>query len=249
MKGHSFPLLCASSADVVYRVYFKTIRTPTNGDILSFLYRILETDTDLIPNVVCQIITLDNLPSPIGLIMRSTRDFKNVKAIKILYCALVRSKLEYCSNVWLPATQKESKKLEVVQNYFLRYLYFKIKKIGCPRETHSCVLRDVTGMTSLFLRRDVFVLVFLYKLVNNIIDCTTLLDMIQIRVPSLSNVRHQAFFYVSNFITTKYQCFVFNYGFCLFNKLYKNNVPLDFFVQNQTQFKKICYDSLVVNNN
>ena len=38
----------------------------------------------------------------LGLIKRTCRDFDDCKTLRTLYCALVRSNLEYCSLIWPP---------------------------------------------------------------------------------------------------------------------------------------------------
>ena len=48
----------------------------------------------------------------LGLIKRSCRDFEDRKTKRTLYCALVRSNLEYCSVLWSPYTKKGIEKLE-----------------------------------------------------------------------------------------------------------------------------------------
>ena len=51
----------------------------------------------------------------LGLIKRTCRDFDDRKTLRTLYCALVRSNLEYCFVIWFPYTKKGIEKLEKVQ--------------------------------------------------------------------------------------------------------------------------------------
>ena len=61
----------------------------------------------------------------LGFIKRVTHDFTNLKALNVLYNSLVRSRLEFCAQVWNPSTATHIQKLEQVQKKFLRYLSFK----------------------------------------------------------------------------------------------------------------------------
>jgi hypothetical protein len=56
----------------------------------------------------------------LGLIMRSCNNFDNHLALKSLYCAFVRSILNYNSIIWSPCTSGLIHSLEVIQNRFLR---------------------------------------------------------------------------------------------------------------------------------
>jgi hypothetical protein len=62
----------------------------------------------------------------LGFIFRNTSDFTNTISIKSLFYAFVRSKLEYCSVVWMPYNQVYISLLEKIQRKFAKYMYFKI---------------------------------------------------------------------------------------------------------------------------
>ena len=57
-----------------------------------------------------------------GLIIRTCRDFDDRKALTTLYCALVRSSLEYYSLVWSPYTKKNVEKLGKVQRRATKFI-------------------------------------------------------------------------------------------------------------------------------
>ena len=61
----------------------------------------------------------------LGLIKRTYRDFDDRKTLRALYCALVRSNLEYCSVIWSPYTKKGIEKGEEVQKRATK-IYLKV---------------------------------------------------------------------------------------------------------------------------
>lgn len=63
----------------------------------------------------------------VGFIKRNSWEFNNPICIKVLYCSLVRTILEYCSVVWNPVTDLWTNELESVQNQF--FLLFSCIKI------------------------------------------------------------------------------------------------------------------------
>ena len=69
----------------------------------------------------------------LGLIKRICRDFDDHKTLRTLYCALVRSNLEYCSRIWSPYAKNCIEKLEKVQRRANKF----ILKTG---DTYACRL-------------------------------------------------------------------------------------------------------------
>ena len=59
----------------------------------------------------------------LGFIKRSCNDFHDPSVLKLLYCSLVRSNLEYCPLIWINNTQKQNEMIDSVQNNFLRYVF------------------------------------------------------------------------------------------------------------------------------
>lgn len=57
----------------------------------------------------------------LGFMKRVCKDFRNVRALKSVYCAHVRSHLEYASVVWFPYCKERSDMIESVQKKFLIY--------------------------------------------------------------------------------------------------------------------------------
>ena len=58
----------------------------------------------------------------LGLIKRICREVKNINTRRILYCTLVRPKLEYASSVWSPYTIKHRMLVENVQRRATKFI-------------------------------------------------------------------------------------------------------------------------------
>lgn len=120
----------------------------------------------------------------LGFVHRNTRDFKDLQTFKILYCALVRPILNYCTIVWSPTYSTTQIRVEKVQQKFLRLCAYKLGlKYGDFSYTH---ILSLLNLHSLALNRNLNDIVFVFKLVNNLIDCPDLLKMINFHVPSRS---------------------------------------------------------------
>lgn len=98
----------------------------------------------------------------LGLIKRSCRDFNDRKTLRTLYCALVRSNLEYCSVIWSPYTKRGIEKIEKIQN---RATKFILRSDDCYADR----LKEL-NLLSLEKRRLLADLTFLYKALHGIID-------------------------------------------------------------------------------
>lgn len=121
----------------------------------------------------------------LGFIMRNTRSFRNIEAIKSLFFALVRSKLEYCSTVWSPQYLNKIVCLENIQRRFLKILHFKHYHFYPARGTEQSELLHLFHIQSLISRREINDISFLFKLLNGFIDCPELLHQICYLTPSL----------------------------------------------------------------
>ena len=50
------------------------------------------------------------------------KNFKNPETMKLLYCCLVRSNLEYAYVIWNPSTTHQIEQLETIQHKFLKFM-------------------------------------------------------------------------------------------------------------------------------
>ena len=116
-----------------------------------------------------------------GFIMRQCWEFRSVEVLKTMYFALVRSHLEYCSLIWAPLYNIHIKRLERVQSKFVNFLLYKL---NIDRSQMTYLERiNVMGLNSLEVRRIRLTLIFGHKLLNNLIDCSDLLSLLNFRVP------------------------------------------------------------------
>lgn len=120
--------------------------------------------------------------SMLGFIIRNGKVFRNPKTKILLYNNFVRSVLEYCSVVWRPHYSVHSLRIERIQKRFMWHLAYSKGIAKRKYSYHDRLLHF--GMNTLSKRREMLDLVFLYKILSNKIDCTALLQRLNIRVPA-----------------------------------------------------------------
>lgn len=123
----------------------------------------------------------------LGFIIRNTRSFENVCALKMLYYAFIRSKLEYCSIIWSSCYNVHSNSVDKVQRRFLKYLYY-VKHAEYPRQNYpTCDLLAEFNEEASNVRNIKSQLLTLYKIINNNIDCPTLTSQLLLHVPRINS--------------------------------------------------------------
>ena len=118
----------------------------------------------------------------IGFLKRVTHDFTNQKTFFTLYNSYIRSRLEYCSQVWSPSSAVHIAKLERVQKRFLKYVCFKNKIMYDHYDYPS--LCSMFNLKSLESRRKISDLCFFNKIMTNNINCPYIVGEIPLNVPS-----------------------------------------------------------------
>lgn len=118
----------------------------------------------------------------LGFLMRSSMSFTKAKTIKIIYCMLVRSILEYASQIWNPCYDKYVLRIEQIQNKFIKFLCFtqKIKY----KSSDYLILCKKFHLLPLSFRREIADITSLLSIANNTIDCPELLVNLKFNVPN-----------------------------------------------------------------
>lgn len=89
------------------------------------------------------------------LIKRTCRGLKDVNTLRTLYCALVRSQLEYCTIVWSPFTTRNINKLERIQR--------RASKFILKTDEDYQICKEKLNLSSLEDRHFLFDVLFFYK--------------------------------------------------------------------------------------
>lgn len=79
----------------------------------------------------------------LGFIKRTCGSFMDPIPLKILYCSLVRSQLEYSPLIWINNTSKLISRLESIQNNCLCFISFKFNIYRPPCVSYVNVLHYV----------------------------------------------------------------------------------------------------------
>ena len=129
---------------------------------------------------------LGKLMRTLGFIARFARHFRNKEFLRLPYVALVRPHVEYASAIWSPRHTKYSNSIERVQHKFLR---FALRSLGNPldRDDHEYYpVLTLFNIATLDDRRHIADMIFLFKVINGLIDCPDLFGVVAYNVP----VRH-----------------------------------------------------------
>lgn len=125
---------------------------------------------------------VDKASRVLGFIFRMAKSFSDIHCLKTLYCSLVRSTLEYCSVVWNPNYQNGADRIESVQRRFLRFALRRLPwrdPFRLPSYEDRCRLIELEPLRA---RRDTSRAIFVADLLQGRIDCSSLLEQININV-------------------------------------------------------------------
>ena len=106
--------------------------------------------------------------------MRQCKYFNNLNAIRNLYYAYVRSKLEYASQVWNPCYTNLISEIAKIERKFLKFLYFKMKGRYPERGLCNDILLNLAAVEDITKRRVNRYLIFLKSLLNGKVDAPEL---------------------------------------------------------------------------
>jgi hypothetical protein len=96
--------------------------------------------------------------------------------------AYVRSVLENCSSVWSPCFAVHSDSIEKVQRRFISYIASKMN-VTYDHISHEQIT-SILRLGDLEDRRKTADALFIYKLINGLIDCPDILKLLNFRVPA-----------------------------------------------------------------
>ena len=119
----------------------------------------------------------------VGFIRRHAACFTDIYCLKILFCALVRSILEYASPVWSPVNVTQIILIERVQRTFMRFALRQLPwndPVNLPNYSDRCKL---INLETLAARRTKQQRLFIFDLISGNVDCPELLMQIPWNVP------------------------------------------------------------------
>ena len=163
----------------------------------------------------------------LGFIRRNTMDFVNIQCIKILFYALVRSRMEYCCIVWKPYYQKYIDLLENVLRKFAKYLFLKMYNRYPSRHCDQSSLLSIVNEQPLIRRRNAASLIFLQKLTLGQICCQELLHEIKFNIPRQISRCPKLFYFAIPNTFHHYNCPLI-YAFRLYNSVCDGRLDIFF---------------------
>lgn len=128
----------------------------------------------------------------LGFIIRTSKDFKQIDSIRTLYMSYVNSVLSFGSVIWNPQYDVYIGKIEKIQDHFLKYLCYKFYLNG-----NLTLIKQNLRLLSLEDRRQMYDIKFAHKILNNMIDSTPIINLLNFNIPSY-NTRNKFFFFIYN---------------------------------------------------
>lgn len=130
--------------------------------------------------------------SMLGFVKRICKRFKDVNALKSVYCAHVRSHLEYASVVWFPYQSTQVGSIESIQKKFVMYALRRTVRrdanFRLPPYSERCELLKLEALSA---RRVKQCALFVFDLLKGRINTPDLLGKLNVSVPLRSLRNHQ----------------------------------------------------------
>lgn len=130
--------------------------------------------------------------SMLGFVKRVCKRFKNVRALKSVYCAHVRSHLEYASVVWFPYHNTLVDRIESIQKkfvvYALRRSVRRDENFRLPPYKDRCATVGIEPLSVRRIRQCAF---FVFDLLKGKIDAPLLVDKLNISIPTRTLRNHE----------------------------------------------------------
>lgn len=118
-------------------------------------------------------------------VMRISKKYRNPQTLRTIYFNYVRSKMMYAVQVWMPRYASEFEMFEKIQHVFLKFAARKTEyKMKFTDHDYYDISKhlNVPTIKSVWEEQQI---VFIYKLINGMIDCNVLLSKIPFNVPNI----------------------------------------------------------------
>lgn len=109
-----------------------------------------------------------------GFVIRCSKEFDDPYVTKSLYCCFVRPILEYASEVWCPHYEVHGTRIESIQK---KFLLFALRDLGWSNRFELPSYKNrlkLLHMNTLKHRREVAMVMFIFKLIKGLIDAPKL---------------------------------------------------------------------------
>lgn len=177
----------------------------------------------------------------LGFLIRCSKEFKDPYVMKTLYCSFVRPILEYASEVWSPYYKVHINRIESIQK---KFLLFALRNLGWRDRFILPSYKDrlkMLHMNTLEHRRKVGMILFMFKLLNGLIDAPYLRS--KLRINESVTIDSDDFFVIAEHRTKYGHYEPVNYMCKVFNDFYKY---IDLNVSVSVQRQRLC--DLELNN-
>lgn len=217
-----------SPIDYNYRIYDSILQRKTDVSDLGVCFSSDLSFNTHVENVVAK------ANRTLGFIMRNTRSFNTLSLLDLLFDSYVRSRLEYAVVVWSPYYKKYIYAIEKVQRRFLRLKYFRETRVYLGHDVDFLYEHYNTGL--LEMRRNKIMVLFLYKVLNGLVDSGELLSRINLRVAPVATRSTDLF--LCNRVCTNYLMYSPVHNMM---RMYNRYEPqLDIFFMTYRQFEGKC---------
>jgi hypothetical protein len=123
----------------------------------------------------------------LGFVLRNGKFLNDPESLRILYCAYVRSHMEYAAVVWSPIYNVYVEMIENIQRKFCKAATYLTEGYYPVRGCSQILLLKKFNLISLKQRRCCSFVMYMYKLIHGQIDCADLLRNVNFRVPRLTS--------------------------------------------------------------
>ena len=173
----------------------------------------------------------------LGFIYRSTKPFKGAAPLRVLFCAYIRSIMEYASPIWTPTYITHRQRLESIQSKFVRLLNCR-KKVNHVHDYKLTLKKD--NLLTLEDRRTLADMKLLYNIINSFMDCPQLNRRVGLLAAN-TRTRHTRLFH-TEFAHTNYAKYsLINRLTHIYNTRFAN---IDIFLLKRNQFLRGIIDQL-----